>query len=111
MIENFEQQLSDYGNKIWGESYGLTMERLIDSYRHLSLACQRYEAERLEIFRTAKAQGHDAGVEAVTHCEYISVQKLKDMTIQELTDFMNQMHKKIQTLCEKRECMKFQINQ
>ncbi len=80
-------KLEQYSQEI-GLFNGFTVESLIDSHRRLRIINSQTHAERMAELEAARAFGMEQGRQMILHGQYIEVEKLRSMTMQELTEFL-----------------------
>lgn len=87
-MDAFEyEQMTKYSKEI-GLQEPMRLFELIDSHRHLREITKRTNAEWQAMVEEARKNVAAATYEQITHGEYISTAKLRNMTISELTWFI-----------------------
>lgn len=80
-----EAQLAAYAAEI--DVPDFTLEQLILSHRRMRATNQEYSIESSNQWAAAKQRGYEAAKLQLT-ADFISVEKLRAMTVQELSDFL-----------------------
>lgn len=80
-----EEQLIAYAEEIGVPEF--TLEQLILSHRRVCAANKDYTVQSVNEWSLAKKRGYEAGLQQV-NSEFVSVEKLRTMTVQELSDFL-----------------------
>jgi hypothetical protein len=83
------EMLNKYGQEI-GLADGLTLTELIESHRTLRELNKKHQATWLEALVAARQQGLEEGRSMAVRYEFISREKLKDMTLKDISDFLRE---------------------
>lgn len=82
--EYMRKRIKDYGAEFGVESF--TLERLIDSHRHLRTLNMEHNALWLETLRQARERGEAEGRQKAMEQDFISRESLMSMTIAEIIE-------------------------
>lgn len=89
MDDNDIEMLNKYGQEI-GLTGGLPLRELIESHRSLRELNKKHQATWLETLVAARLQGLEEGRSMAVRYEFISREKLKGMTLKEISDFLRE---------------------
>ncbi len=80
---NSEQLLDEY-SKEFKYKHTLTLEDLIESHRYLRSINLLQNEERLEVLNEARKKGYEQGKKEALEDHYISIERLRNMTLLEI---------------------------
>ena len=83
------EMLNKYGQEI-GLTDGLTLAELIESHRTLRELNKKHQDTWLEALVDARQRGLEEGRAMAVQYEFISREKLKGMTLKEISDFLRE---------------------
>lgn len=85
--EKMQRKLDAYANEL-GRAYTISLDALIESHRFQREKLRAVESEGKKTFDEMCERGRQMGMEMVKHGEYIAVEKLRYMTIEEVVGHM-----------------------
>ena len=89
-LEQIQSQLDAYSVELYQEANYFTVDTLIEAHRSTRKVNQHLVGEYCDQRERGYADGYAQGLEIATTQDYISVERLRGMTLQELVDLIGE---------------------
>ncbi len=85
---DLQEKLKQYSIEIFGEEGHMSLDTLIQSHRLLRAESVKSNQERIREFNEVHARAAESARQMVMHGEFISVERLRSMTLGEIAEFI-----------------------